>query len=471
MRTYSACFLLLGLVACTAATTGVRERTEQTRAAEPLTFIQDDYERALAEAKAKGVPLFVHALASGCVTCRLMKAHVLSSPSLGRHADRFVWLEVTTDLSQNAAFLGKYPIESSPTLYVLDPREEKALLRFHDTLDEAELEQLLDDGERAYKGSATGLEALLAQGDALYAQNRVVEAAKVLSEVLATAPADWSHRGRVVLTLLGALAETYDAPGMKACATKALEVLPGTPRSLAWTHGARRGLTCALSIFPNEPEATGLEVLQGALEEKLIEAMSLPTVELTADDRSRLIQIQIWAREAAKDEPGSRKALSEWMTYLEAEAAKAPTPSARALLDSHRSHVAIRLKTPERAIPALMQSEKEFPRDSTAPLRLAQLYQAQGRLEDAIAATDRALVVAQGPRRVAVMGLRALIFKERNDTATASRTLRDALAYAESLPDVQRPMCSVSSLKRELAKLEAPPQVAPSKPLQVAPPK
>ncbi|QSQ12549.1 thioredoxin family protein [Myxococcus landrumensis] len=463
MRTYSGCLLLLGLVACTTANTGVRDRVEQARAAEPLPFIQDDYARALAEAKARGVPLFVLATTGWCISCRSMKAHVLSSPSLGRHADRFVWLEVSTDSSQNVAFQQKYPIESYPKLFILDPREEKALLRFNDTLTVAELEQLLEDGERAYKGGAKGVEALLVQADALFAQGRVVEASKVLTEVLATAPADWSRRGRVALALVESFYETYELRGLEDCATKALELLPGASRSLAWSHVARRGLACAQSILPKELEPKRAEFLQNALEEKVAEAMGPPSIDMSVDDRSWLYSGRVWMRQMAKDEAGEKALAEEWLTFLETEAAKAPTPWARAILDPHRADAALQLKTPERAIPALEQSEKEFPQDYVVPLRLSQLYQAQGRMEDALAATDRALVDAQGPRRVSVMGIRALILKERKDTAIAAKALRDAIAYSESLPEVQRSMCSVSRLKRELAQLEAPPQVTPPK--------
>ncbi|WP_342376933.1 thioredoxin family protein [Myxococcus stipitatus] len=463
MRTSSACVLLLGLVACATVNPRAPDVAEVTRASEPLPFIQDDYARALAEAKAKGVPLFVFATAGWCTACRSMKAHVLSSPLLARQADRFVWLEVSTDLSRSAAFQRKYPVDFFPKLYVIDPREEKALLRFNESMTVAELEQLLDDGARAYQGGATGLEALLARGDALLAQGHGAEASKVFAHLLATAPADWSRRGRVVLALLETSYETYAAPGMKVCATKALELLPDMPRSLMWAHGVRRGLTCAQSILPEEPEAQGAEVLLDALEKKVVEALGPPSIDMSADDRSSLYRARVWAREMAKDEAGGRAVTEEWLTFLEAEAAKAPTARARAVLDSHRSEAALRLKTPERAIPALARSEQEFPQDYLAPLRLAQLYQARGALEDALAATDRALLDVQGPRRVSVMGIRAAILRERKDTAVAARTLRDAIAYSESLPEVQVPMCSVNRLKRELAELEAPPRAEPVK--------
>ena len=192
MRLSAACLLLLGLVACTAANTNAP--ADEAHSGAPLPFIEDDYSRALAEAKTKGVPLFVDVWAPWCHTCRSMKAYVLSDKALARHAGRFVWLEVNTDLTSNAAFQEKYPVEFWPTLYVIDPRQEKALLRFAGSATVAQLEKLFEDGERAYKGGVTGAEALLARGDALYGEGRSAEAAETLAEALAEAPADWSRR-------------------------------------------------------------------------------------------------------------------------------------------------------------------------------------------------------------------------------------------------------------------------------------
>ncbi len=62
MRTHLSCLLVVGLLACTAARTNAPEgaaHAEASSHAAPLPFIEDDYARALAEAKTKGVPLFV----------------------------------------------------------------------------------------------------------------------------------------------------------------------------------------------------------------------------------------------------------------------------------------------------------------------------------------------------------------------------------------------------------------------------
>ena len=59
MRTHLASLLVVGLLACTASRISAPEVSAAAHEGAPLPFIDDDYERAVAEAKAKGVPLFV----------------------------------------------------------------------------------------------------------------------------------------------------------------------------------------------------------------------------------------------------------------------------------------------------------------------------------------------------------------------------------------------------------------------------
>ena len=458
MRLPAACLLLMGLVACTAATTNAP--ADEAHAGAPLPFIEDDYARALAEAKAKGVPLFVDVWAPWCHTCRSMKAYVLSDKSLARHAGRFVWLEVNTDLTTNAGFQEKYPVEFWPTLYVIDPRQEKALLRFAGSATVAQLEKLFEDGERAYKGGVTGAEALLARGDALYGEGRSAEAAEALTEALAEAPADWSRRGRAVESLLTAL---YGAKQHEACARKALEELPRTPRSLSWANGALMGLSCALSL--PEDHAAAKE-LRAATEAKVAEALAPPAIEMAADDRSGLYEVRVQAREAQKDAAGVKALSEEWLAYLEGEAARAPHPDARTVFDSHRMLAAMKLGAPERVIPAIEQSEKDLPQDYNPPARLATLYRLQGRLDDALAASDRALARVQGARRLTVLSNRADIHVARKDSASAAKTLEEAIAFAKTLPAAQVSPRAVAGLEKKLAGLQAegarpPSQAAP----------
>src|SRR4051812_43195228 len=89
-------FLVVPLVA--AADVVPSRPLPQARPGQPpaqrLGFVEDDYARALAEAKKRHLPLFVDAWAPWCHTCRFMRAYVFNDPSLGKQISRYVFLSI-----------------------------------------------------------------------------------------------------------------------------------------------------------------------------------------------------------------------------------------------------------------------------------------------------------------------------------------------------------------------------------------
>jgi tetratricopeptide (TPR) repeat protein len=377
-----------------------------------------------------------------------MRAFVFTDEALARHAGRFVWLELNTDVPGNAQFLEKYPVENWPTFFIIDPREEKALVRFAGSATVPQLERLFEDGERAYRGVAQGPEGLLARGDALYGEGKAAESADVLAQALAEAPADWSRRGRALESLLVA---QLGAKRYEACARTSLAELPRVPPSPSWANAAALGLTCALEV---PDEASGAKELRASLEEKAREALSL-SIAMPVDDRSGVYDVLVQARLAEKDEAGAKALAGQWLTFLEGEAAKAPTPEARAVFDSHRIASAMVLGDLMRVVPAIEQSERDLPDDYNPPARLANLYRRLGRLDDALAASTRALAKVQGGRRLRVLSDRADIHLARGERDAAVRTLEDALAYAKTLSEAQASPRMVAALEKKLADAKA----------------
>ncbi|WNG51168.1 thiol reductase thioredoxin [Archangium minus] len=448
MRSHISRLLLVGVLGCSAARTTAVSEPPAAQAQAPLPFIEDDYARALEEAKAKGLPLFVDTWAPWCHTCRSMKAYVFTDATLAKHAGRFVWLEINTDLPGNAVFQEKYPVEIWPTLFIIDPKTEKALVRFAGSATVPQLEKILEDGERAFRGGAEGPEALLARGDALYGEGKAAEAADVLAQALAEAPADWSRRSRALESLLVA---QYGAKRHEVCARTALAELPRVPHSASWANAAGLGLMCVLQVTA---DTQGAKELKAALEEKGREALS-PDISMPADDRSGVYELLVEARKSAGDEPGAKVLAEQWLTFLEGEAARAPTPEARTVFDSHRMSAALVLGTPMRVVPAIEQSEKDLPDDYNPPARLANLYRRLGRLDDALAASTRALEKVQGSRRLRVLSERAEIHLARGERDAAVRTLEDALTYAKTLSGAQASPRVVAGLEKKLSEVKA----------------
>src|SRR5206468_2171156 len=125
------------------------------------------------------------------------------------------------------------------------------------------------------------------------------------------------------------------------------------------------------------------------------------------------------ARKAAGDSTGARMAAEDWASFLERAAREARTPDGRAVYDPHRLSAYLELGQPERAVPMLEQSEKDFPDDYNPPARLATAYLNMGRWDDALLASTRAMAKANGPRKLRFYQTRADIYVGKGDTVAA----------------------------------------------------
>ena len=178
-----------------------------------------------------------------------------------------------------------------------------------------------------------------------------------------------------------------------------------------------------------------------------------PKIDLSGDDRSGLYQSLIDARHAANDLLGEQKLKEDWLAFLEAEAGRAKTAEQRAVYDPHRLSAYIDLGMPEKAVPMLEQTERDFPDDYNPTARLAAAYKAMGDYDKALAASDRAMKKVYGPRKLQVYRTRADIFIAKKDTEAARKTIQEAIAYAKSLPVGQRSDRSIAALEKKLTEI------------------
>ena len=164
----------------------------------------------MAEAKKTKLPIFVDAWAPWCHTCRFMRAYVFTDASLKKQAGRFIWLSIDTEKEKNAPFIAKFPIESWPTMIVIDPVREQAVLRWPGSLNAAQLVKLLDDGERAARGDAQAGLGELARADRLNAEGKKKEAAAADRAALPQLPPD--KRPRAVESMLVEGGKSQETP-------------------------------------------------------------------------------------------------------------------------------------------------------------------------------------------------------------------------------------------------------------------
>jgi len=380
-----------------------------------------------------------------------MKAFVFTDPSLARHAGRYVWLEIDTEKAKNAPFRRKFPVQALPTFFIIDPVDEQVAVRWVGGMNVAQLDRLVAGDPLAAKRGGRGIDARLAHADSVYGAGDNAGAATAYEAVLAEAPAGWPGYARTVEALLYALSQT-DAP--EKCVTIASAALPRLTGLPASSSAAAYGLDCALSLPATNPDRPKW-VAQ--FEQAGRAVLADTTLAIAADDRSGLYISLLEARTDAHDSTGHHALAHEWAAFLEGAAARARTPEQRAVFDPHRLSAYLELGEPERAVPMLEQTQRDFPDDYNPSARLAVAYQSMKRWPDALKASDAAMAHAYGPRKLRIYDVRADIQAGAGDSTVARRTIEEAIQYAEALPIGQRSDATIASFRKKLARYRATP--------------
>jgi hypothetical protein len=377
-----------------------------------------------------------------------MRAHVLTDARLVRLAGRFVWLSIDTEQPRNAGFVARYPIDAWPSILVVDPATEDVVVRWAGTATAEQIERLALDGERALRGKGEKGESranrALARADRLLGEREHAKAAAAFGEALAAGGPRWPGRARAAEAKVQALGIAGEA---EPCARAARELLPAVSSSAARARVAAQGLSCALAIEDEAPRAA----LVAPLEAEARRALAAKGV--LGDDRSWLYDVLSEARAQAGDDAGKLRLAREWLAFVDGETRKARTPAERTAFDGQRVSAALRLGAPEKALPAIEASMRDLPQDYVPPSLAGVLYLELGRAADALAAADRALALAEGPRRIRVLVLRAQAQQALRDGRAARATLEQAVREGEALPEASRPHGYLSRAKELLAEL------------------
>jgi hypothetical protein len=375
-----------------------------------------------------------------------VRATVLNDPALAKYAGRFAWLSINAEDARNADVVGRLEVDAYPTFLILDGASGRAALRWSGTLTVAEFERFLADGERAVLGSGgSPADEALARADRLGGGKQAAEAAAAYAEALRMAPPGWTGRDRAIESLLAAQQKAGDLEG---CVATARREVGGMDRGPAFAAAAATGLGCAADA----PKGAAWRAAAIPPLEKLVEE-SLGLQGVLADDRSGAYGVLVDLDDERGDAAAAKAMAERWMGFLDAEGRSAPSVEQRAALDSHRVGAALALGDPARAVPALIASERDLPGDYNPPARLAVLYRELGKYDEALAASQRALDRAYGPRKLRIFDTRADVYVKMGDKAAAKRTLDEAVRFAQTLPESQRPAPFVAALEKKAAGL------------------
>jgi tetratricopeptide (TPR) repeat protein len=380
--------------------------------ASSLAFVENDYARALADGRAAHRLVFVDAWAPWCHTCLSMRAFTFRDAKVLAHAAEYTWASIDTERPENAAWVAAHPMHSWPTLYVVDPTNDTAVLTW------------------ANSATADELVALLAGASAAAAKGTPV----ALSGPAANLEAE-----------LDALAGKKDYAGSAAAADREL---PGIAR------GAGRAMTFALRCGL-EVAAEAREPVLGRLVERARKTVADPEEPILADDRSDLYEAIADALKEEKRADDAHNVATQWAAYLDVQASRAPDAATRAVFDAHRLEAYLALGSPERAVPMLEQSARDFPNDYNPPARLARAYFAAKRYDDALAALGQALPLVYGGRMLRLYALEADVLEAKGDRAAAAAALHAGVAKARATPLSARYAATADELDKRARALES----------------
>ena len=386
--------------------------TASAHGATPLPFIEDDYARALAEARRSGRPIFVDAWAPWCHSCLSFREYVLTDARLAPLRDAFVWLSIDTERDGNAPFVQKFSNDVWPTLWVIDPATERARFQWGGAPTAAELTALLDTARRDAAAD------LFVRANESYAAGRRDEAVAEARRALEAAPRATVHRAQIAEALVSWLSLAREHAD---CAALAVAEHTDMPKGTSRATVLAVGLGCAVEAGAASAQAAA------ALLGPALAAARDGSGAMLADDRSGLYE-EVCEALHDTDAARAKEVAREWAAWLEREAAAAPTARARVVFDAHRLGAYLAMGEPLRAVPMLEASEREFPRDYNPPARLARAFLEAAQLDRAQAALARAKARVYGPRAMRISMLEADIAKAAGDRAAEERALAEALA-------------------------------------------
>jgi tetratricopeptide (TPR) repeat protein len=123
--------------------------------------------------------------------------------------------------------------------------------------------------------------------------------------------------------------------------------------------------------------------------------------------------------------------------------------------DWARTDALIALDRAAEALPFLIEHERAAPSNYNPPQQQARCFKALGRWEEGLAAIERALSIAYGPRKAGFLTLKADLLLGAGRADEARRVVEQQLAAYRALPAGQRQPAAEERVSQRLASWKA----------------
>lgn len=400
-------------------------------------WLEDAPDAAFAEARRSGKLVLADLWAPWCHTCLSMKAEVLRAEKVPELAS-VVLLSIDTERGSNERFLTRYPVGVWPTFYLLDPQTQEVRGRWLGAATPAELSRWLKDGASA----RPGYEQQIREGDSLVAQRDLAAAEERYRAALEAASPTWPGRGAALVSLVATLSkQKKDA----SCLELALRELPSFPPSVSAVDFASTSLGCADRAGSTEEAAN----VRAAAERNLARDCHRAAPGAAVDDQADACGNLRRVREASKDTAGAASAAEQALAVIAAGSSGAP-PEKQAIYDWERTSSLLFLGRSAEAEALLLEREQQLPQSYNPPHYLARLYRDGKRWEEGLAAIERAIAKAYGPRRVGFLGVKADLLKGAGKLEEARQVLEQQLSDYRALPPGQRQPEAEAAVQKRL---------------------
>jgi thiol-disulfide isomerase/thioredoxin/predicted negative regulator of RcsB-dependent stress response len=425
----------------------------RTKVHHGITWYDDDPAAARAEAERTGRPLVVDLWAPWCHTCIAMQSYVLTAENLPGVGDEFVFLAVDTEKPENAEFLRSVPVEVWPTFYVLDGKDLAVRGRWLGSASPAQFARFLADGARAFEAGRSGALpaddplALLLEGDRLAAEKKFADAAVKYRAAVGKAPADWPRRPDALVAMITSLRKAGDH---RTCVDAGRTYMNETGNAVSAGDFAIGVMLCADELS-DELVEKGMAYTQ--IEARLAGLCDDPAAQLTPDDRADVCTYLQEVREKLGDAAGVKKAVARRIEVMEGAQQGLPDDVA-VMYDWNLADAYLTAGRDGDAIALLEKREKALPDSYLPPHYLARTYARLKKWDLGLAAIDRALARAYGPRKAGMYGLKVDLLLGAGKKDEARKTLEEQLATYRALPEGQKLPEREQAVEKRLAEMK-----------------